>query len=361
MGTAAELHSSFGVRTNPRKSLGRADAMNRDIVRVLSHYELGALRACWRVPRGYVNEKWVVNTTTRRYVLKRRPPNLRDMDRIRAQHTLIQFLRDRGFPAPDLVPTRDGATFLELDGEVYEIQRYIPGDLCDAGRPTHVAQAARGLGWYHASVARFDHPSLQRAEERYGPRALQRIFDALVKDWDQPADTSLKDHICELRDHVEDLEARYNRFGALPKLVIHGDYYADNLIFREDELVGVVDFDVAHRTWRAMELAEALIYFAVERRRRFHHIVYSGVLNLEAMQRFLRAYAVEAELSADEAQALPHLIRTIWLCAALDPPLQPRLALKAAPQALPEILALAGWARDHATEIAQAGRICRED
>ena len=36
---------------------------------------------------------------------------------------------------------------------------------------------------------------------------------------------------------------------------------------------------------------------------------------------FLSAYQEVVPLAWSEIQALPDLIRTIWLCAALDPPL----------------------------------------
>jgi homoserine kinase type II len=133
----------------------------------------------------------------------------------------------------------------------------------------------------------------------------------------------------------------------LPQLVIHGDYHGGNLLFKGNEVIGVVDFDLAHVCTRATEVAEALIAFATDHRLNLRHIVYPGALDLERAHRFLVAYCDEAHLSDAEIGALPDLIRTIWLCAALDPPLEPLLKLEAAPQALPEVMTLAEWARIH--------------
>jgi Ser/Thr protein kinase RdoA (MazF antagonist) len=90
------------------------------------------------------------------------------------------------------------------------------------------------------------------------------------------------------------------------------------------------------------------------------HIVYTGALDLEGVNRFMTAYLDEALLSEAEIHALPGMIRTIWLCASLDPPLEPPLSRKAAPLALPEILTLADWALAHASELLEVCLAARE-
>jgi Ser/Thr protein kinase RdoA (MazF antagonist) len=331
-------------------------AIEQSLVDVLEHYDLGEFRNGRRIPHGYVNEHWWVETTTGQYFLKRRNEDLKRPRLIEAQHALIQHLRDAGFPAPAVVPTRHGRTFLELQGEVYEVHQYVPGDICDVTKPAHFTAAARTLAWYHNAVEGFDHPGLHWARERYGPTALGRIIDRLLQAWHGRTPAHIDVLIEELAGHARDLTARFAKFGPLPRLIIHGDYYAGNLIFQGDAVAGVVDYDLAHWCFRATELAEAVIYFSTERPRRLKQIVYSGVLDLEMLKWFLGAYIGGASrLFESELRALPHLIRIIWLCASLDPPLGPPLNLEAAPRALPEILTLADWAEAHAEEIIQVG------
>ncbi len=324
------------------------------IARVLAYYDLGELKNYRRVERGYVNQNWRVETTTGLYVLKRRHPSLKKSRLIGAQHALVQHLCRAGFPAPAIAPTRRGTTFLELD-ELYEVQDYVPGNPCDIGQPTHFTAAARVLGRYHNAVQGFDHPALRRRQERYGPTALREIIARLTANWRAETTAQLDLLLRELKEHARDLTTYFSQFGPLPQLVIHGDYYADNLIFQGDDVAAVVDYDLAHWCWRALEVAEALIYFAARRPGSLKHIVYLGVLDLEAVRRFLTAYADEVCLSPAEICALPHFIRAIWLCASLDPPLKSLMSIQDAPQALPEVLALANWARTHAPDIVKIG------
>ena len=326
-----------------------------EIARVLSHYDLGAFQACRPVGHGYVNDNWFVETATGRYFLKRRHPNLRDPTRIRAQHALMAHLRDVGFPVPLVHPTRAGTTFLQLGEEIYEIHEHIPGELCDPNRSTHFAAAARTLGRYHEAVRGFDHPLFHQLRQRYHPERLLEILIGLTQAWQGHLTPEVEAVLTQLHRHAQELTRRFRAFEPLPELVIHGDYYAENLIFQGDTLVGVVDYDRARWAWRVEEVAEAVIYFAAARPGRLRHVVYPGVLDLTAVERFLTAYAQRTQLLESEVQALPHVIRTIWLCASLAPPLRPPLSPEEAPRVLPEVLILAEWAETHARDIVEAG------
>ena len=331
-----------------------------EIAHVLSHYDLGAFQACRPVGHGYVNDNWFVETTTGRYFLKRRHPSLSDPARIRAQHALMAHLRRVGFPVPAVYRTQAGATFLQLRGEIYEVHECIPGELCDPERPVHFAVAARTLGWYHDAVYEFDHPVFH-LQGHYSPAKLVATLAGLAKAWQGRLTPQIRTLLQELRRHAHDLTHHFRKFEPLPALVIHGDYYAENLIFQGDTLVGVVDYDRARWSWRVEELAEAVIYFAAERPGRLQHVVYPGVLDLDAVWRFLVAYVQRIGLHESEVRALPHVIRTIWLCASLDPPLRPPLSPEEAPQALPEVLALADWAEARAADIVEIGLAVRAD
>jgi homoserine kinase type II len=330
------------------------------VIAVLEHYDLGALQDCRYIHHGVAGDSWWIETTTGRYFFKRRHSSRSGSQLVEAQHALVRHLRSNGFPAPVIIPTRYGASYLEYREEVYEIHHFIPGDLCDVSKPAHLTSAACTLAWYHNAVQGFDHLGLHWQRERYGPNALRESLDQLFEDWRGQTDGRLDRLLRQLEEHSRDLTTRFDGFGELPELIIHADYYAENLIFQGDSVAGLVDYDLAHWSFRAMELAEALIYFAVAPAARLKHIVYSDVLDLDAVSRFLAPYAEIASLSESEIHALPHFVRTIWLCASLAPPLQPRLSLASAPLALPEILILADWAQAHAQYIIEIGLAARK-
>jgi homoserine kinase type II len=329
-------------------------SVSKELFDVLAAYNIGGCPQIQEINRGYVNAVWHVTTVTGQYVLRRRHPDLSHPDLVAAQHALIEHLRCGGFPTPEIVRTRDAQPFLRRGEKVYELQAYIQGVAGDRTHPIHMAASACTLGRYHRLVNGFDRLAFHRSWARYSPATLTSILSFFQRDGDYPTDRA-KQIIAQLEMHAQELSDTLAQFDALPELVIHGDFYTGNIIFQGDKVAGVFDYDQAHWTARAEEVAEATIFFAQEQRRRFKHIVYAGILDLEAVQRFLEAYVSVICLTNEEIEALPLLIRTIWLRAALHPPLKPRLRLDVDLDALQEVAALADWGARHAQEIMEIG------
>jgi Ser/Thr protein kinase RdoA (MazF antagonist) len=330
---------------------------------VLRDYDLGELRGARRVEHGFVNDNWILETTRGRYFLKRRHPALRNPNIIHAQHVLIKHLRQSGFPAPIIVPTRSGGTLLMASGEFYEIQEHIEGEPYERTSRAHLEVAAATLGLYHVCVRGFVPQALGHPESLYDPVLLTTSLDELIEAWELDQDASLADTIEHLGSHAVDLSTRFGGHGELPHLVIHGDFYGGNLIFEGDCIAGVVDYDKACWRPRVVELAEALIYFASPASGHLKHVAYPGFLEWETFSLFLRHYARSVSsddgehilLGVDEARTLPDYIRCIWLCSSL------RYLAEKGPRpadtqdVLQEVLALGDWAAANTERIIRTG------
>lgn len=335
--------------------------MTEGLARVLGRYGLGRLRSARRIEEGFVDENWCVETDQGCYFLKRRHPRRCQSEAIvRAQHDLILHLCRAGFPAPTLVPALSGETFVLLEGELYELEEYIEGQSYDPGRPAHLAAAAQGLGRYHARVEGFAPGALRARGELYGPESSRASLSRLAGVWQLDREPALASIAQELAEREAELASRFARHGALTWLVIHGDYYAGNLLFDGDRIIALVDYDKVSWQPRVAELAEALIYFASSRPGHLEHLVYPGFLEWDLVHRFLQAYARALTLSDDELRALPDYVCSIWFSVAL------RRLLEGSPQrppeaqeALKEVLALVNWACAHTRQMVEVARAAR--
>jgi homoserine kinase type II len=357
-------------RLEDRTVPGASALSEGELARVLARYNLGELTAARRVERGFVNENWILETARARYFLKRRDPHLRQPDVIRAQHALVARLLESGFPAPTVLRNDSGETLTVLGSEFYEIHGYIEGQPYDHDQTAHLEEAAVTLGRYHVHVQGFAPRALRTQGELYSPAILRTNLTGLTEVWQLDRDPDSVQAIRQLKAHADELAAGFAQHGALPHVVIHGDYYAGNLLFEGDRIVGVVDYDKARWQPRVVELAEALIYFASPRPGYLKHLVYPGTLQWEPFTRFLHHYARVVALEAREARALPDYIRCIWLSISLQ-----RLSEKAeqvcpteALEALHEVLVLGNWARANAQRMTEAGLLfptlhspCRPD
>ncbi len=316
---------------------------------VLRHYGLGELTAAWRPERGFVNDNWVVETTQGRYFLKHRHPSHSQPELIRGEHVLMVWLKRAGFPAPRLLRHVYGDTLLVLDGECYEVQEYIAGRPYNHGRRQDLERAAATLGRYHVLVEGFSPPPMWRIGELYHPRILQSNLASLVESWKLDRNSEFMEIVYRVAAQSDDLAARFACHGTLPELVIHGDYYAGNLLFDGDQVVAVVDYDKARWQPRAVELAEVLIYFASPRPGYVQHLVYPGVLEWGPFRRFVRAYSRVTAPADGELIALPDYIHCIWLQISLqrlwEKGPRPAWAL----EALHEVCELGDWAQANAS------------
>jgi homoserine kinase type II len=354
-----------------------------EIKSVLNFYDLGELKTTRRVDRGVVNDNWLIKTFWGRYFLKRRHPELKNAELIRGQHELIQHLRHRGFPAPAVIPTRRGETLLILDGEFYEIQEYIEGKPYEQANEAHFIAAAIALGLYHAHVQNFLPQDLCFVDRLYCPTVLTSNLSNLSEELTCNKGSQFADVIKALASHAMDLSSRLSSYEQLPRLVIHGDYHAGNLVFHHDCIVGVVDYDKACQQPRVVELAEALIYFASPRHGKMKHLVYPGFLEWDRFTSFLKHYAgalrfpdkqvkrhirpvqpaaeilvgspcESAWLGEDEVSALPDYIRGIWLGVSVEQLLVRHSQTRGIKEFLRELLALNDWASTHRQRLIDA-------
>lgn len=357
---------------------------NDELKRVLSYYDLGELKRTSRVEKGFVNDNWIVSTNRGRYFLKRRHSDLRNAELIRAQHAFIRHLRRSGFPAPEIFAIRSGETLLIEGGEYYEIQQYITGKPYDRTNAAHFTAAAAALGRYHASAQDFTSEDLLSLVSWYCPINLKTNLALLAQEMKSGTDKAIAHLLSQFASHANDLSSRLSSCEELPQIIIHGDYHAGNLIFKDDEIVGVVDFDKACRQARVVELAEALIFFASPRPGHMKHLVYPGFLEWDGVCRFLRDYACAlrpgensymhrvralpptakmlnresgegALLGEDEVHALPDYIRAIWLCVSVRRLLENGVFTDAITPALEELSTLTDWPTANRERLVEAG------
>jgi homoserine kinase type II len=328
--------------------------MESELERVLEQYPLGSLTDARRLQQGSVNENWVATTSRGRFFVKRRHPSYHHQGLLHAQHALIEHLRRQRFPAPRLVKTLADETILTLEGQWYEVQEFIDGEPYDRDRVAHLEQAALTLGLYHHGVRGFGARAFCALPDLYSPSTANKLLQRLTDEGRPDHDPSLSDVVRRLEAEVHDLADHFGRHPTPPRLVIHGDYYADNLIFDGDRIVGVVDYDRARLEPRVAELAEALIYFASPQTSRLRHLVYPGFLEWEPFYRFLQSYGEAVPLRGEEARALPDHVSVIWLSWSLRRLLERGLEPDGAAEALQEVCLLVDWARANAGQMVEA-------
>ena len=247
-------------------------------------------------------------------IVKRQPPMGRDIEQLRWQHALANFLADQGLPA-----VRSHGIVVR-DGLWYELFDVAEGDDIYAGVDTwepfrsdaHVRSAGRTLAALHEAGAGFEprRPQTSGFVVQLGLVELAPVAAADVmaarrpavadylggRNWREPLERAYTELFDRLRPAVSDL----------PTAPLHGDWQTNNLFFRGDEVSAIIDFHQADYAPRLLDLA-----VAVERNCFFWNRISAGeddAYDLRHAELLLAAYHERARLSASERAALPDVL-----------------------------------------------------
>lgn len=282
---------------------------------VLSHYDLGVIQSAKELPRGSRRSpKILLRTANGRYLLKRRAQGRDRPARVTFAHTLLWHLRQKGFPVPELLSTRDGQeSMVSHAGRVYELFKFVPGERYDASL-TQTAHAGKTLARFHRAVADYQTAWQPPPGGYHDSAAVRAGLNAV------PTTITSHDSVigreAELLSLTQELYERYERaVQAVNRLglerwagwIVHGDWHPGNMLFRENKVSVVLDFDAARRNPTVTDLANGLLQFSILRGGDDPG-QWPEFFDQTRMRRFFIGYTSRVKLDQTQRRAIPHLM-----------------------------------------------------
>lgn len=221
----------------------------------------------------------------------RRSHRLKVREELTRQLRLMGLLRERGFPAPEVVPTRHGGDHAELAGRLWIATRGFEGTPFNDASPAHVRALGRTLARYHQTVA--DLPAAVTE-----PAVLVELRS---RSTEKGMDPALRARTAHLMERLTALLPN------LPRVVVHGGARRGSLIFDGEQVAGVLDFDSSHPDMRVLDLAVA-VHDVSKVYTRFGQDDHKVALNLDRVTELLTAYSRDVQATHAEAEALPLLL-----------------------------------------------------
>ena len=216
-------------------------------------------------------------------------------------------LADHGFPCPVPIAALDGKEWTLIDGRLVEVEEYVDHD-SHMDTWDRVLPGLRTLGGMHEVLK-----VVTASPDGRAPRFVNYIDPAEVleasargvariRSWSPTlTEAQLADASEELARLVSDAQSASN-YAALPRQLVHGDFWDNNVLYREDRMVLIHDFDHMGERARIDDLALTLYYMNLEP---------AADLGMDRRRSLVRhavdSYdsGVEVKLSSVERAALP--------------------------------------------------------
>lgn len=294
---------------------------------VLSHYDLGVLESITDFPRGSSRSPKVGVVCQRgKFLLKRRLTTRAHPERVQLSHRVQKLLQAAGFPAPKLIPARDGTTtMIQLRDHLYELFEFV------AGHPfEHSAEETKAAGevlaWFHqvtAPIPKLDELSLARGDyhDATGIRTGLCAIGGTLKSHD-----SLAGQEAELGPLTSELLASYDKWCELanqrgvasqPGHLIHADWHPGNILFRQGKIVAVVDYDSLRISRRIIDIANGALQFSIMAGG--DPSTWPDYTDEKRYRAFLEGYASRWPLTPEDRALLPPLMAEALISECVPP------------------------------------------
>jgi Ser/Thr protein kinase RdoA (MazF antagonist) len=203
----------------------------------------------------------LVGEADRRYVARVHRPHVTP-ERLGAIHQARRALLAGGVPCAPPVPTSQGAAWMEFEGRLVEVEAYVDHDaVMDCWRRLEAGMSL--LASTHNLLRQ-----LEVGEEGRRPRFANHLASAdvaasvrqgteRIRGWEPtPAERRLAAVAEELAELVTQAEA--GLVARLPRQLVHGDFWDDNVLLRGGRPVLLADFDFMGERARIDDLALTL-------------------------------------------------------------------------------------------------------
>ncbi len=305
----------------------RATFQSEELAVILSYFDIGVIESVTELNRGSRRSPKIgIVSNQGKFLLKRRSTQKAHPDRVRFAHRIQQHLACAGFPVARLVETRETqGTFLQWKGHVYELFSYV------AGQPykrttAEASSAADMLARLHESLTSIELPdSVTVPKGDYHDASsvrtgLQGIAATLSShDSFTGTESDLDAMISSLSESYDNAagEVRSAGIDTLPSQIIHADWHPGNMLFRNNQVVAVIDFDASRESKRIVEVANGVHQFSITGNG--DPATWPAEIDRERFGSFLAAYEKCLPLSDEERSAIPGLMIQALIAECVAP------------------------------------------
>jgi homoserine kinase type II len=313
--------SGSGINRNQDAS-GRERFSAEELAVVLSHFEIGIIESVTEYPRGSRKApKLLIVSDQGKFLLKRRARGKDDPFKVAFSHALQLYLASKTFPLPHLIGTkRENNSMLQWRNGVYEVFEYIPGQTYPQTLEA-TFDSGRILGLYHKLLldfkTDFQPPSGSYHMAPSVEAGLRQIPASLAGSAGDTDLAALLNFLLESYRYSADVVEQMGLEG-WPRQIVHADWHPGNMLFRDNHVVAVIDYDAARSLPRIIDIANGALQFSIIGGDE-DISKWPDYIDETRFKRFLRGYDEVMLLSQAEIRTIPFLMAEALIAEAVFP------------------------------------------
>jgi homoserine kinase type II len=220
----------------------------REAVRIAEEFGLGDFVSITGIRDGSVNTHYLLETKRGRFFVK--IDEVKSEVEVKQELELLLYLKRQGCPSPQPIKSKKGKFYHEFHGKYLSVSRNLEG----VELPLEALTSAHleALGHALAELHLIGRGYKKGIDNHFGFTKIVVMYREVRKHMP----SHLKNIVRVLDDEASYLENYLDN--NLPKGIIHGDLFPDNVKFRGSRLAGIVDFEAACRGKLIYDLATAV-------------------------------------------------------------------------------------------------------
>lgn len=231
---------------------------------------------------GNGNSSFKLTTQRGKYVLT--VCDDKTFDEVSVMGKLLLLLQQNNFPCTRVIPSQNKDLITLYTDKPVMLKRYIEGRVFEYLRPEMLVQ----LGAETARLHQIPAPDYLPTDHPYGRAHFAQVIGLNI---DVKYEFWLKKQIDELEQKIPP---------NLPRALIHGDLFFDNLLFEETKFNAIIDFEEACNYYMVFELGMAIVGSCVD---------HDSSINLEKACALLKGYQQIRPLEQREKETLQMFVQ----------------------------------------------------
>jgi homoserine kinase type II len=220
----------------------------KDAAKIAEEFAIGDLISFGGIKDGSVNTHYLLETKRGRFFAK--IDEVKSEVEVKQELDLLLYLRKQGFPCLQPLKTKTGRYYLEVQGKCLTVSRNLDG----IELPVESFNSTQ-LGLLGHALA-----NLHLIGRGYKKGIDNRFSFNKIVGFYREARRQLPSHLKSIIRVIDDEFSYLENYldNNLPKGIIHGDLFPDNVKFKGQRLAGIIDFEAACRGKLIYDLATAV-------------------------------------------------------------------------------------------------------